>query len=77
MTDEPPEHLISWLGEDWTPDCGKPSSHPNSRFTAPARNCPSIDWFNVAIWSGLSVMNIALWLLACVGVAYLLGWLPC
>ena len=48
MTDEPPAHLISWLGEDWTPDCGKPSSHPNSRFTAPARNCPSIDpeWEN-------------------------------
>jgi phosphoenolpyruvate carboxykinase (GTP) len=48
MTDEPPAHLISWLGDDWTPDCGKPSSHPNSRFTAPARNCPSIDpeWEN-------------------------------
>jgi phosphoenolpyruvate carboxykinase (GTP) len=48
MTEDPPDHLISWLGEDWTPDCGKPSSHPNSRFTAPARNCPSIDpeWEN-------------------------------
>ncbi len=48
MTDEPPEHLISWLGENWIPGCGKPSSHPNSRFTAPARNCPSIDpeWEN-------------------------------
>jgi phosphoenolpyruvate carboxykinase (GTP) len=48
MTDEPPEHLISWLGEDWTPGCGQPSSHPNSRFTAPARNCPCIDpeWEN-------------------------------
>ena len=48
MTDEPPAHLISWLGQDWTPDCGKPSSHPNSRFTSPARNCPSIDpeWEN-------------------------------
>ena len=48
MTDEPPEHLINWLGEDWTPGCGKPSSHPNSRFTAPARNCPCIDpeWEN-------------------------------
>jgi phosphoenolpyruvate carboxykinase (GTP) len=35
--------LVSWLGEDWTPGCGKPSSHPNSRFTAPAKNCPCID----------------------------------
>lgn len=48
MTEEPPEHLISWLGEDWSPGCGKPSSHPNSRFTAPAKNCPCIDpeWEN-------------------------------
>jgi len=48
MTDEPPEHLISWLGEDWHPGCGKPSSHPNARFTAPAKNCPCIDpeWEN-------------------------------
>lgn len=48
MTEEPPEHLISWLGEDWAPGCGKPSSHPNARFTAPASNCPCIDpeWEN-------------------------------
>ena len=43
MTEEPPAHLISWLGEDWSLGCGKPSSHPNSRFTAPAKNCPCID----------------------------------
>ncbi|MGC1480617.1 MAG: phosphoenolpyruvate carboxykinase (GTP), partial [Chthoniobacterales bacterium] len=49
MTDSPPDHLIDWLGNDWTPgrtnENGKPilSSHPNSRFTAPAANCPIID----------------------------------
>ena len=43
MTDEPPAHLIDWKGRDWTPECDEPSSHPNSRFTAPAANCPVID----------------------------------
>ncbi|MBN2491408.1 MAG: phosphoenolpyruvate carboxykinase (GTP) [Planctomycetes bacterium] len=42
MTDEPPARLTSWLGEPWTPGCGKKSSHPNARFTAPARQCPVI-----------------------------------
>jgi phosphoenolpyruvate carboxykinase (GTP) len=43
MTAEPPQHLIDWKGEDWAPDCGRPSSHPNARFTAPASQCPTID----------------------------------
>ncbi|HET8863307.1 MAG TPA: phosphoenolpyruvate carboxykinase (GTP) [Solirubrobacterales bacterium] len=42
MTSEPPEHLIDWHGEDWTPASDKPSSHPNARFTTPAAACPSI-----------------------------------
>jgi phosphoenolpyruvate carboxykinase (GTP) len=46
MTDEVPEHLTDWQGNSWTPDSGVPSSHPNSRFTAPAGQCPIIadDW---------------------------------
>lgn len=39
----PPENALNWKGEPWN---GKTSSergaHPNSRFTAPAKNCPSI-----------------------------------
>ena len=43
LTKTPPLHLIDWTGKDWTPDCGRVSSHPNSRFTAPLANCPCLD----------------------------------
>ncbi len=39
MTKEKPAHLTSWKHEDWTPDSGVPSSHPNSRFCTPIENC--------------------------------------
>jgi phosphoenolpyruvate carboxykinase (GTP) len=43
MTEAPPAHAIDWRGQRWTPDQGTPAAHPNSRFTAPARQCPTID----------------------------------
>jgi phosphoenolpyruvate carboxykinase (GTP) len=38
---EPPGGLADWQGRPWGPDSG-PAAHPNSRFTVPAAQCPSI-----------------------------------
>lgn len=43
LNNDPPENAVDWTGKPWN---GKTSSekgaHPNSRFTAPAQNCPCI-----------------------------------
>ena len=38
----PPKNAINWKGEKWDCTDGSKGAHPNSRFTAPARNCPCI-----------------------------------
>ncbi|NLZ68991.1 MAG: phosphoenolpyruvate carboxykinase (GTP) [Spirochaetales bacterium] len=41
-----PGKLVDWTGHDWVQEKGnkeqKPAAHPNSRFTAPAYQCPCI-----------------------------------
>ncbi len=38
----PPQGAKDWTGKDWAPASGEKGAHPNSRFTAPAKNCPCI-----------------------------------
>ena len=41
LDDNPPRGLVDWQGRAWTPSNG-PAAHPNSRYTVPAHQTPSI-----------------------------------
>jgi len=40
MDGDKPEHLIDWLGNDWTPESGTNAAHPNSRYCVAIEQCP-------------------------------------
>ena len=48
LTKELPQNVIDWTGKPWHPekfdkkDKSTCAAHPNSRFTAPAKNCPCV-----------------------------------
>ncbi len=48
QSEDVPEKVTSWLGEEWHPGDEKTAAHPNSRYTTPAAQCPIIDpnWEN-------------------------------
>ena len=48
MSDDEPDTVTSWLGEEWHPGDEKTAAHPNARYTTPASQCPIIDpnWEN-------------------------------
>ena len=69
LTQSPPDHLVDWTGQDWTPASGTPAAHPNSRFTVSAAQCPSIsdDWddprgvvIDAIIFGGRRATNVPL-----------------
>ncbi|MGE0826234.1 MAG: phosphoenolpyruvate carboxykinase (GTP) [Candidatus Binatia bacterium] len=48
MEGPPPQEAIDWQGKPWTPESVTKAAHPNSRFTTPAWQCPSMssEWEN-------------------------------
>ena len=43
LDNNPPENALDWMGNPWNGKTSKENgAHPNSRFTAPAKNCPCI-----------------------------------
>jgi phosphoenolpyruvate carboxykinase (GTP) len=46
--DPPPPYALDWRGRPWTPADGEPAAHPNSRFTTPVGECPTLspEWGN-------------------------------
>lgn len=46
LSEAAPDRMLDWQGRPWMAGLPAPAAHPNSRFTVPAEQCPSIadDW---------------------------------
>jgi phosphoenolpyruvate carboxykinase (GTP) len=42
LTEEVPNHLIDWKGQDWYKGMDSRPDHPNGRFTSALTNCPNL-----------------------------------
>ncbi|MBC3763021.1 phosphoenolpyruvate carboxykinase (GTP) [Quadrisphaera oryzae] len=42
LTATPPQGLVDWTGQPWSPESGRPAAHPNARFTVAAEQCPTL-----------------------------------
>ena len=69
LTDNAPDKLLDWQGNEWTPASATPAAHPNSRFTVAAAQCPAIsdDWddpegvvIDAIIFGGRRATNVPL-----------------
>jgi len=69
LTEQAPSNLTDWEGNAWTPSSSRPAAHPNSRFTVPADQCPTIadEWddpegvvIDAVIFGGRRSTNIPL-----------------
>jgi phosphoenolpyruvate carboxykinase (GTP) len=42
LDNNPPKNAVDWKGNKWNSESGEKGANPNSRFTAPAKNCPCL-----------------------------------
>eukprot|EP00667_Euglena_gracilis_P004459 EG_transcript_4483 len=43
LTSFAPADLTDWMGQPWTPKCGRLAAHPKGSYMAPAKQCPVLD----------------------------------
>ncbi len=60
LTEKPPAHLIDWTGQDWTPGCGRLSSHPKFALHRAAGELP-VPRPGVRRFAGRADQGVCVW----------------